>query len=313
MKLRLFILFLALFCLFSSAASGKSIVDAALSEVNLIFNGKPASLGSDFKIINFNGYTYVPIRWIVEKMGGKLDYDANANAIYIQDDAGQMVIDPRMPEIYLTSVRSETNGSRTLIKGNLHLTSNDNDSKAVAGLMSFYKSNGQKIGSIILSGNYTSGVHLFELTGDHIGDQDYSAVTLQMTLDQPEQSPTIGEPVSVREITPLLDHFYTAYINKEYEKLIEYSTEKNDYDRPYQDRQASVAQYYINSRHWYGDIRGYQIIIVNDISDHEKEVAVAVTMNDKTTRYVDTLRLLKQNGEWLISEYMSGAPAPELP
>jgi hypothetical protein len=122
-------------------------------------------------------------------------------------------------------------------------------------------------------------------------------------------------PSSYNDVSDMLNQFYTAFINNNLGELINYSTRKIDQDGTFETRQTSVAQEFTNSRFYYGDIQNHKISIVDDIATDKKDVAVIVSTkkNNQDLNFVDHFLLVKQNGEWLISQYISGSPMPQLP
>jgi hypothetical protein len=298
-------------------ASGKNI-DATISDVKLLFNGIATSLGSNYKMLNVNGNTYVPIRFVVEKMGGQIKYDAKSKSIDIQKDNQGIIVDPNQPEVYLTDVHLLNSNSKTYTYGNLHLPSTPaGQSKYVSGLISFFDSNGKKLGSTLLAGYYTNVSNKLGslLSFQPMETTNYAAATLQIGMYGDKQISSLGDPSSSNDVSDLLSHFYTSYINKNFGDLINYTTWKNDQTGTFEQRQSNVAQSFINDRWWYGDIQDHKISILYDIATNKKGVAVIVStkVNNKDLNCVDRFVLVKQNGEWLIEQYFSGSPVPEMP
>jgi hypothetical protein len=80
-------------------------------------------LGSNYKILNVNGNTYVPIRFVVENIGGVIKYDEKSKSINIQHGNQSTIVDPNDPEAYLSDLHIVKNQLSTEIDANLHLPS----------------------------------------------------------------------------------------------------------------------------------------------------------------------------------------------
>ncbi|MFD0871487.1 stalk domain-containing protein [Paenibacillus residui] len=68
----------------ASVAYASDYVQALLFPVKIEFNGQNKELSQEYTILNYNGHAYVPIRYIVENMGGEISYDGQLNQISIK-------------------------------------------------------------------------------------------------------------------------------------------------------------------------------------------------------------------------------------
>lgn len=103
----------------ASVAYASDYVQALLFPVKIEFNGQNKVLGNDYTILNYNGHAYVPIRYIVENMGGEISYDGQLNQISIKYAEDQN----RFSE--LNSVKQEGSFSLSLASQKKEYTRNE--------------------------------------------------------------------------------------------------------------------------------------------------------------------------------------------
>jgi len=58
--------------------------------VKYIFNGQEITLDDEYVTLNYNGHTYVPIRFMTENMGATVDYDEKTQTIKANYDTDAM-------------------------------------------------------------------------------------------------------------------------------------------------------------------------------------------------------------------------------
>ncbi|WP_159880979.1 hypothetical protein [Paenibacillus puerhi] len=109
--------------------------------------------------------------------------------------------------------------------------------------------------------------------------------------------------------------FYDGFIRKDFTESYTYFDMKFRSDISEDLKMSLIAQQLINDRHWYGDIQGFHIWPMLWGGRGTKVVYVKVTYlhslekGDKT----DKLTIQKIHGEWVITQYASGSPWPNLP
>ncbi|MBH5316239.1 hypothetical protein I6N90_00255 [Paenibacillus sp. GSMTC-2017] len=119
-----------------------------------------------------------------------------------------------------------------------------------------------------------------------------------------------------KEFTPLLDQFYSDFINRDYPNTYKlYNFEPTTDPAEILTRQGSVAQSLINERNWYGKITGYKHTTTNWKGFEVRKATIKINIdididmgNYEVKQYKDTLILVKKSGEWKIDRYHSGAP-----
>lgn len=94
-----------------------------------------------------------------------------------------------------------------------------------------------------------------------------------------------------REATRLLQQFYPAFMKKDYASIAGLMDDGS-------------PQMIIHDRHWYGDMRKYQILYIRDDGKNRKKalVRVATILEGETKHYFDTLYLVRGK-EWKLKSY----------
>lgn len=65
------------------AEDAKKSVEAFLFPVKLSFNGEQKEVEKKYEVLQYKGYTYAPVRFIAENMGGTVTYDSKNKMISI--------------------------------------------------------------------------------------------------------------------------------------------------------------------------------------------------------------------------------------
>jgi hypothetical protein len=74
----------------TTAVYASDTIQAYLFPVKYVFNGQTKELDSEFTTLNYNGHTYVPVRWVSENMGANVGYNGNSQSIWINYDSPTM-------------------------------------------------------------------------------------------------------------------------------------------------------------------------------------------------------------------------------
>ncbi len=77
------IVLVAISVMYTAAFASDRTFEAKPFAVQVYFNGKHKALDSSYFLFNHAGYTYAPIRYIVESMGGVLSYDQEEGRIEV--------------------------------------------------------------------------------------------------------------------------------------------------------------------------------------------------------------------------------------
>ncbi|MCP3773506.1 copper amine oxidase N-terminal domain-containing protein [Paenibacillus sp. MZ04-78.2] len=79
-----------LFVSMSTIVYASDSIQALLFPVNFSFNGNKIDLG-EYKILNYENHTYVPIRFVAENTGISIRYSAHDNEIFLNDAPAQYI------------------------------------------------------------------------------------------------------------------------------------------------------------------------------------------------------------------------------
>lgn len=114
------------------------------------------------------------------------------------------------------------------------------------------------------------------------------------------------------EFTPLVNQFYSDFINEDYQTMYTYFQLNPDFEKlPSETKMGMIAQSLINDRHWYGNIKDYKQLKSGWRGFGVRKVTIQLFVDDeknKVIQYRDNLILVKKNGNWKIKEYRSGSP-----
>ncbi|WP_426446479.1 stalk domain-containing protein [Paenibacillus sp. S-38] len=86
-----------------TAASASDAVQAVLFDVTYKFGGKQAQLGGEYVSLNYNGHAYVPIRFVAEQAGLKVEFDEQSKTVKV-GRAGSYVAEAAALELAKLSV-----------------------------------------------------------------------------------------------------------------------------------------------------------------------------------------------------------------
>lgn len=67
----------------TTAVYASDTLQTYLFPVKFFFNSQAKEFDSEYTTLNYSGHAYVPVRWVVENMGGKVNYDDIEKTIYI--------------------------------------------------------------------------------------------------------------------------------------------------------------------------------------------------------------------------------------
>jgi opacity protein-like surface antigen len=85
----------ALLLVLASAAHAADAVRAVLFPVTYVFNHEVKEPDPEYVTLNYNGRTYVPVRFVAENLGARVNYDENSRTVTIN---GSNVFDARHVE-----------------------------------------------------------------------------------------------------------------------------------------------------------------------------------------------------------------------
>ncbi|MGF7036098.1 hypothetical protein J2T17_007149 [Paenibacillus mucilaginosus] len=97
----------------SISYSSNYLENVSLFPVKLLFNDTVKELDKGYSTFNYNGHTYLPARFLVENMGGAIDYDPVEKTVFVLNgDSSSEKIST------LTSVKEETDYELVLHSAN---------------------------------------------------------------------------------------------------------------------------------------------------------------------------------------------------
>lgn len=163
----------------SSIAFASESIQALLFAVKFQFNGKGVEIGEEYKVLNYDGHTYVPIRFVAENIGAAIDYDTDNETIVIKNGPLD-VTDPNYKGISVGNLILTKDGENTKVIGQLKMENMANEKNMVGANLSFYNEKDEKIGEIAITRHdFGNEAKSFEAIG--VGDfRSYSAVKLHI-------------------------------------------------------------------------------------------------------------------------------------
>lgn len=163
----------------SSIAFASESIQALLFAVKFQFNGQGVEIGEEYKVLNYDGHAYVPIRFVAENIGAAIDYDTDNETIVIKNGPLD-VMDPNYKGISVGNLILTRVGENTKVTGQLKMENMANEENMVGANLSFYNEKDEKIGEIaITSHDFGNVAKTFEAIG--VGDfRAYSALKLHI-------------------------------------------------------------------------------------------------------------------------------------
>ncbi|MCU6793979.1 copper amine oxidase N-terminal domain-containing protein [Paenibacillus sp. WQ 127069] len=139
-----------LFLALPSLVFGENAFNVVISQSKLLINGQINQ--SEMSLFNFQGSTYVPLRFITEKMGAAVGYNELTNSISIlAENHKQLVSDENYPNLHLGNLEV-SKGEVTTIKGQIlidsDLSKNLVDDFGLIFKLVFYDSQNKIIGHV---------------------------------------------------------------------------------------------------------------------------------------------------------------------
>ncbi|GAB6178759.1 hypothetical protein JCM14036_00780 [Desulfotomaculum defluvii] len=154
-------------------------VQTTLFPANIIINGQSKELNTEYTILNCSNHVYVPIRFVAENMGAIVDYNNNTRTININNISGDSLTikDPKENFVQVGNLNLIREGNNTRVTGNILISLPGTNT--IGANLSFYNDKGEKMGSVVISGDIPQGIQKFNIIGT--GDfSNYSAVKLNV-------------------------------------------------------------------------------------------------------------------------------------
>jgi hypothetical protein len=163
----------------STVAYATDSIQTLLFPAKFEFNGKNAEVGDEYKVLNYNGHAYVPIRFVAENIGAAIDYDPETEKIYVKN--GNLdITDPEYNSISVGNLILTKDGENTKVTYQLKMENMGNEKNMIGANLSFYNDTAEKIGEVVITGNdFGNKTQTFEAIGT--GDfRAYSTVKLHI-------------------------------------------------------------------------------------------------------------------------------------
>lgn len=164
----------------ASVAFASSSIQALLFPASFEINGKAIALNADYKVLNVDGYDYVPIRFVADNLGATIDYDAELKKVIVKN-RGLDLTDPNYKGISVGNLILTKSGGSTKVTGQLSMFNVGNSQNKIEATLSFYNDKSEKIGNVVIKGdNFESEKRTFVVEG--LGDfRAYTTVNLHIT------------------------------------------------------------------------------------------------------------------------------------
>jgi hypothetical protein len=176
----------------TTAIYASETIQAFLFPVEYRFNGEARQLSSEYTTLNYNGYAYVPLRFVAENMGAKVGYDGGNRVISVLLPEHQQIITDEQNQLHVGNISLEQTATGTLVKGQLLL-----DDELAAGrlqaeefflayfTLTFFDGDGKQVSSVDQLMHYGKArlnpgeVHSFEGIASH-SFSSFSSVKLEV-------------------------------------------------------------------------------------------------------------------------------------
>jgi hypothetical protein len=138
----------------TTAVNASDTIQAYLFPIRYEFNGQTKQLDSEYTTLNYNGHTYVPVRFVAESMGANVGYDGNTQTISINynDQVGLTLQDPSEKRVHVGNLKlSKSDDGNTIISGQIYVDPTGTTTNTVRGaFLNFFDGQGNEIGKALI-------------------------------------------------------------------------------------------------------------------------------------------------------------------
>ncbi|KRE92173.1 hypothetical protein ASG89_33525 [Paenibacillus sp. Soil766] len=128
----------------TTAVYASDTIQAYLFSAKFVINGETKNPSdSGYQTLNYDGHTYVPIRYIAENMGSTVAYDEESKTITV--DNGFNIIDINNREISAGHLSITKEGNHSIISGKLYIGYSAWNHRLIDGYQSLTKSTNTEI------------------------------------------------------------------------------------------------------------------------------------------------------------------------
>jgi hypothetical protein len=177
------------FALTPTAFSSNS-VSTTLFPSQFVFNGQTKTLGPEYEVLNYNGHTYVPVRFVAENMGATVGYDDNGAlplvSINYFPPNTTIYTDPNYASnVHVGNIQVKSSGDQSVINGLVTIDPGVSSKKnhLLAFTLHFLNDRGEEIGTAFLGITEVNEgeIHYFETkTNDNVSG--YSDIQLYVDM-----------------------------------------------------------------------------------------------------------------------------------
>lgn len=138
----------------STVGIASNQISAYLFPVKFTFNGEQKILDSQYDVLNYKGYTYVPSRYIAENMNGYIYYDEISKTVNVSFLEEPIITDFEgyFPNVKVGSISLNKLNNDTKVSG-YYKVEDDPTENTISFALNFYNEDGDKIGTVSVSGN----------------------------------------------------------------------------------------------------------------------------------------------------------------
>jgi hypothetical protein len=139
----------------TTAAVASNSVQAVIFPSKFFFNGTEKNLSSEYTVLNYKDHVYVPLRFVVESMGGSVIYTpsndpsvpSQIEAIYATPDPADLTIhdSKNIVSVGKLNILSVPDGARTVVQGQVMLNKSEYASSALTFTINFYDKSGKLV------------------------------------------------------------------------------------------------------------------------------------------------------------------------
>jgi len=136
----------------TTAAVASNSVQAVIFPSKFLFNGNEKAPSSEYTVLNYKDHVYVPLRFVVESMGGSVIYipsndpsvPSQIETIYATPDPAELTIhdSKNIVSVGKLNIISVPGGARTVVQGQVMLNKSEYESSALSFNINFYDKSG---------------------------------------------------------------------------------------------------------------------------------------------------------------------------
>ena len=298
----------------TSAADHQTIV-ANVTTNRLYIDGVQQELSPGYEMLEYNWRNYVPIRFVAEKLGAHVDYDADEDAVRILHP--RVAVDPLVADVVVKDLIVEYRDKDCWIEGNLVIRDPSVVDKVfLFAKLTFYDSEGIELGYTWFSDEFAPGSNKLDSSLNQFDTfakeplNKTESVALQVVAygEQYVNAMMLPDPEKHGQLYQMVEEFYPLFNNREYMKLVELGWIRG----------VEYVQGYLYQRNWMGEIRHARLLAIQpqpvtvDGLDRETlKVFVQVTTDQET--FIDSFVGEYVDGKWVNLNYVSHQTSPTLP